>query len=121
VVTEVYKFAEEIRVATREQADSSSQIGSATVSLNEITSEISSAVTQQAAGTDAVVVSMERMRQLVQQSSSSSVELAAQSEQMSSMSGNLLEIMDRFKLKSAAPFSQRTNRNSRAALAGTLE
>jgi len=118
VVAEVYKFAEEIRMATKEQADSSSQIGSATCRLNEITSEISSAVTQQASGTDAVVVSMDRMRQLVQQSSSSSAELAAQSVQMSTMAGNLLELMDRFKLMSAASFSHRLPRKIQAALAG---
>jgi methyl-accepting chemotaxis protein len=118
VVTEVYKFAEEIRAATKEQADSSSQIGGATSRLNEITSEISSAVTQQASGTEAVVNSMERMRQLVRQSSSSSAELAAQSEQMSAMSGRLLEIMDRFKLPSAAPLPLSPIRKSRAALAG---
>ena len=118
VVTEVYKFAEEIRMATKEQADSSTQIGSATSRLNEITSEISAAVTQQASGTDAVVVSMERMRQLVQQSSSSSSELAAQSEQMSTMSGMLLEVMDRFKLASAKPLPLKPSRLTRAALTG---
>jgi len=117
VVAEVYKFAEEIRIATKEQADSSSQIGSATSRLNEITSEVSAAVSQQAAGTDAVVTSMENMRNLVQQSSSSSAELAAQSDQMSTMSRMLLEVMDRFKLRSAAPLPLGQYRRSRAALA----
>jgi methyl-accepting chemotaxis protein len=115
VVTEVYKFSQEIRSAAKEQAESSAQIGNATNRLNEITLEISSAVTQQASGTEAVVNSMERMRQLVRQSSSSSAELAAQSEQMSSMSGKLLETMDRFKL--AAP-AQKLNFRKRAALPG---
>lgn len=116
VVAEVYKFAEEIRIATREQADSSSQIGNATSRLNEITSEVSAAVSEQAAGTDAVVTSMENMRNLVQQSSSSSAELAAQSDQMSTMSKMLLEVMDRFKLRSAAPLPLGPSRRSRAAL-----
>jgi methyl-accepting chemotaxis protein len=98
VVTEVYKFAEEIGTAAREQADSSSQIGRATGRLNEITSEVSASVSEQATGTHAVVSSMERMRQIVQQSSSSSAELAAQAEQMSTMARMLMEIMDRFKL-----------------------
>jgi methyl-accepting chemotaxis protein len=115
VVTEVYKFSQEIRSAAKEQAESSAQIGSATNRLNEITLEIGSAVTQQASGTDAVVNSMERMRQLVRQSSSSSAELAAQSEQMSSMSGKLLETMDRFKLAST---SKKLHTRSRAALPG---
>jgi methyl-accepting chemotaxis protein len=118
VVEEVYKFAEEIRIATKEQADSSSQIGNASNRLNEITSEISCAVTQQAAGTDAVVSSMEHMRELVQQSSSSSVELAAQSEQMSTMSRKLLEVMDRFKLRSESPLRLETHRKSQTALWG---
>jgi hypothetical protein len=41
---------------------------------------------------------MERMRELVQQSTSSSTELAASSEQMSKMSRSLLEFIDRFSL-----------------------
>ncbi len=118
VVTEVYKFSQEIRAATKQQAESSALIGSATSRLNEITSEVSSAVTQQASGTEAVVSSMEHMRQLVRQSSSSSAELAAQSEQMSTMSGNLLEIMDRFRLASTPPSALGQRRNGRAALAG---
>jgi hypothetical protein len=65
---------------------------------------------------------MERMRELVQQSTSGSTELAASSEQMSKMSRGLLEFMDRFALqdsssqKSAARDEQRT---ARRAAAGT--
>ena len=101
VVTEVNRFAGEIRAATKEQADSSSQIDIATSRLNEITSEVRAAVTEQASGTKAVVGSMERMNELVQQSSSSSAGLAAQSEQMSTMSKTLTELMGRFKLRDA--------------------
>jgi hypothetical protein len=41
---------------------------------------------------------MEKMRELVQQSTSSSTELAAAAEQMSKLSRALLESMDRFVL-----------------------
>ena len=42
---------------------------------------------------------MERMRELVQQTTSGSTELAASAEQMSKMSRDLLESMDRFALE----------------------
>jgi methyl-accepting chemotaxis protein len=99
VVTEVYKFAQEIGAATNEQSHGSSQIARATTRLNEITHEINSAVEEQAAGAQAVVKAMERMRELVQSSTSSSTELAASSDQMSKMSRGLLESMDSFSLQ----------------------
>ncbi|MFB3813885.1 MAG: methyl-accepting chemotaxis protein [Terriglobales bacterium] len=99
VVTEVYKFAQEIGAATNEQSHGSSQIAKATTRLNEITHEINSSVEEQASGTQAVVKAMERMRELVQQSTSGSTELAASAEQMSKMSRLLLDAMDRFKLE----------------------
>jgi methyl-accepting chemotaxis protein len=102
VVTEVYKFAQEIGAATNEQSHGSSQIARATTRLNEITHEINSAVEEQASGAQAVVKAMERMRELVQQSTSGSTELAASSEQMSKMSRGLLEFMDRFSLQDAS-------------------
>jgi hypothetical protein len=43
---------------------------------------------------------MERMRELVQQTTSGSTELAASAEQMSKMSRGLLESMDRFAIDS---------------------
>ena len=98
VVTEVYKFAQEIGAATNEQSHGSSQIARATTRLNEITHEINSAVEEQASGAHAVVKAMERMRELVQQTTSGSTELAASAEQMSKMSRDLLESMDRFAL-----------------------
>ena len=98
VVTEVYKFAQEIGGATNEQSHGSSQIAGATSQLNEITHEINSAVAEQATGAQAVVQAMERMRELVQSTTSSSTELAASSDQMSKMSRGLLESMDRFSL-----------------------
>jgi len=60
------------------------------------------------------------MRELVQQSTSSSTELAASSEQMSKMSRNLLEFIDRFALESGRGQSaaDSANRNARRAGAG---
>jgi methyl-accepting chemotaxis protein len=99
VVTEVYKFAQEIGAATNEQSHGSSQIAKATTRLNEITHEINSSVEEQASGAQAVVKAMEKMRELVQRSSSGSTELAASSEQMSKMARSMMESMDRFVLE----------------------
>jgi methyl-accepting chemotaxis protein len=121
VVTEVYKFAQEIGAATNEQSHGSSQIARATTRLNEITHEINSAVEEQASGAQAVVKAMERMRELVQQSTSGSTELAASSEQMSKMSRGLLEFIDRFALAEATrPQTQADTpgRGARRAAAG---
>ena len=119
VVTEVYKFAQEIGAATNEQSHGSSQIARATTRLNEITHEINSAVEEQASGAQAVVKAMERMRELVQQSTSGSTELAASSEQMSKMSRGLLNSLDRFSLQenshSAAGDQERKARRAAAA------
>ena len=98
VVSEVYKFSQEIGAATTEQSSGSSQIAKATNRLTEITQEITSSVEEQASGAQGVVRAMEKMRELVQQSTSSSTELAAAAEQMSKLSRNLLDSMDRFVL-----------------------
>jgi len=47
------------------------------------------------------------MRELVQQSTSSSTELAATAEQMSKLSRELLDSMDRFSLDEAHPDTRR--------------
>jgi methyl-accepting chemotaxis protein len=109
VVTEVYKFAQEIGAATNEQSHGSSQIARATTRLNEITHEINSAVEEQASGAQAVVQAMERMRELLQSSTSGSTELAASSDQMSKMSRGLLESMDRFAVHPNDRPNDRTN------------
>ncbi|MFZ0771704.1 MAG: methyl-accepting chemotaxis protein [Candidatus Sulfotelmatobacter sp.] len=123
VVTEVYKFAQEIGAATNEQSHGSSQIARATTRLNEITHEINSAVEEQASGAQAVVKAMERMRELVQQSTSGSTELAASAEQMSKMSRGLLDFMDRFTLDEASgsrpPAGDEKAQNARRATAGS--
>ena len=118
VVTEVYKFAQEIGAATNEQSHGSSQIARATTRLNEITHEINSAVEEQASGAQAVVKAMERMRELVQQSTSGSTELAASSEQMSKMSRGLLSSLDRFALEDASRNSSSGDFTSRPARRG---
>jgi methyl-accepting chemotaxis protein len=112
VVTEVYKFAQEIGAATNEQSNGSAQIARATTRLNEITHEINSAVEEQASGAQAVVQAMERMRELVQSSTSSSTELAASSDQMSKMSRGLLDSMDRFSLQSQTRAMDRATDNT---------
>ena len=110
VVTEVYKFAQEIGAATNEQSHGSTQIAKATTRLNEITQEISSAVEEQAGGAQAVVRAMERMRQLVQHSTSGSTELAASAEQMSKMARSMLESMDRFVIDMEAHTAKKLER-----------
>ena len=107
VVTEVYKFSQEIGAATNEQSVGSSQIAKATNRLTEITQEINSAVEEQASGAQAVVRAMDKMRELVQQSASSSTELSAAAEQMLKLSRNLLDNMDRFAIDRAAQVRQR--------------
>ena len=118
VVTEVFKFAQEIGAATTEQSHGSSQIAKATTRLNEITHEISSSVEEQAGGAQAVVRAMERMREMVQQSTSRSTELAASAEQMSKMARSLLESMDRFILEDHQEESRQLS-GSKYALAGS--
>lgn len=120
VVTEVYKFSQEIGAATNEQSVGSSQIAKATNRLTEITQEINSAVEEQASGAQAVVRAMDKMRELVQQSASSSTELSAAAEQMLKLSRNLLDNMDRFVIdRSKQNHSRResngTRRNNFAA------
>src|SRR6202171_4404855 len=112
VVTEVYKFAQEIGAATNEQSHGPPQIARATTRLDEITHEINSAVEEQASGAQAVVQAMERMRELVQSSTSGSTELAASSDQMSKMSRGLLDSMDRFALRPNDKTDDRTNDRS---------
>ena len=103
VVSEVYKFSQEIGAATMEQSSGSALIAKATNRLTEITHEINSSVEEQASGVQAVARAMDRMREMVQQSTSSSTELAAAAEQMSKLSRALLESMDRFAIDEKQP------------------
>src|SRR6478672_1875819 len=120
VVTEVYKFAQEIGAATNEQSHGSADRARATTRLNEITHEINSAVEEQASGAQAVVKAMERMRELVQQTTSGSTELAASAEQMSKMSRDLLDSMNTFSVGQGDGFSgDQATRRARAATAGS--
>lgn len=115
VVTEVYKFAQEIGAATNEQSHGSSQIARATTRLNEITHEINSSVEEQAGGAQQVVRAMERMRELTQQSTSGSTELAASAEQMSKMSRQLLDAMDRFIIDTMSGVGRNGNRGQESS------
>ncbi len=74
---------------------------------------------EQAGGAQAVVRAMERMREMVQQSTSSSTELAASAEQMSKMARSLLESMDRFVLEEHQEEPRRLSGASKYALAGS--
>jgi methyl-accepting chemotaxis protein len=123
VVTEVYKFSQDIGAATAEQSVGSSQIAKATSRLTEITQEINSAVEEQASGAQAVVRAMDKMRELVQQSASSSTELSAAAEQMLKLSRNLLDSMDRFVLDRTAPARNKygSHREKRGAPQHTQE
>ena len=73
---------------------------------------------EQAGGAQAVVRAMERMREMVQQSTSRSTELAASAEQMSKMARSLLESMDRFILEDHQGESRQLS-GSKYALAGS--
>ena len=56
---------------------------------------------------------MEKMRELVQRSSSGSTELAASSEQMSKMARSMLESMDRFILETSSNGDARNSGSKR--------
>ncbi|HTQ86687.1 MAG TPA: methyl-accepting chemotaxis protein [Candidatus Solibacter sp.] len=99
VVSEVFKFAQEIGAATTEQSVGSSQIAKTTNRLNEITQEISSSVEEQASGAQAVVKAMEKMRELVQHSTSGATELAAASEQMTKLARGLLKTLENISIE----------------------
>jgi methyl-accepting chemotaxis protein len=118
VVTEVYKFSQEIGAATNEQSVGSSQIAKATNRLTEITQEINSAVEEQASGAQAVVRAMDKMRELVQQSASSSTELSAAAEQMLKLSRNLLDNMDRFVIDRASQMRHRRENTAARRVSG---
>jgi methyl-accepting chemotaxis protein len=76
-------------------------------------------VEEQASGAHAVVKAMERMRELVQQTTSGSTELAASAEQMSKMSRGLLDSMDSFSVGQDGRYEhEERGRKARAAAGG---
>ena len=99
VVSEVYKFSQEIGAATMEQSNGSSQIAKATNRLTEITQEINSSVEEQAPERKPSYAPWSSMRELVQQSTSSSTESPRPPNRCPSFSRVLLESMDRFSSK----------------------
>jgi len=118
VVSEVYKFAQEIGAATTEQSVGSSQIAKTTNRLNEITQEISSSVEEQASGAQAVVKAMEKMRELVQHSTSGATELAAASEQMTKLARALLKTLENITIEEQSSRQQAEAAASEHFLAG---
>jgi hypothetical protein len=60
---------------------------------------------------------MERMRELVQQTTSGSTELAASAEQMSKMSRDLLDSMNRFGVGNESDFAEENSRKGARAAA----
>jgi methyl-accepting chemotaxis protein len=96
VVSEVFKYAQQIGGATNEQSAGSTQIGKATSRLTEITQEINSTIEEQASGVQSVVRAMEKMREVVQQATSSSSQLAAMAKHSSKLSHKLIEVADLF-------------------------
>ena len=98
VVTEVYKYAQQIGGATNEQSAGSTQISKATMRLTEISQEINSTIDEQATGVQSVVRAMEKMREVVQQATSSSSQLAAMASHSSKLSDRLIEVADLFVL-----------------------
>jgi len=98
VVSEVYKYAQQIGGATNEQSAGSTQIAKATSRLTEITQEINSTIEEQASGVQSVVRAMEKMREVVQQATSSSSQLAAMAKHSSKLSTRLIQVADLFVL-----------------------
>jgi len=61
---------------------------------------------------------MDKMRELVQQSASSSTELSAAAEQMLKLSRNLLDTMDRFVIDRAHPAATQPRHSTETASCG---
>jgi methyl-accepting chemotaxis protein len=116
VVSEVYKYAQQIGGATNEQSAGSTQIGKATSRLTEITQEINSTIEEQASGVQSVVRAMEKMREVVQQSTSSSSQLAAMAKHSSKLSHRLIEVADLFVLEDHGPSRPNGKASKRASV-----
>jgi methyl-accepting chemotaxis protein len=116
VVSEVYKYAQQIGGATNEQSAGSTQIGKATSRLTEITQEINSTIEEQASGVQSVVRAMEKMREVVQQATSSSSQLAAMAKHSSKLSHRLIEVADLFVLDDQTHSRPNGNASKRPSL-----
>ena len=114
VVSEVYKYAQQIGGATNEQSAGSTQIAKATSRLTEITQEINSTIEEQASGVQSVVRAMEKMREVVQQATSSSSQLAAMAKHSSKLSYRLTQAADLFVLDEHGHLSSRGKATKRA-------
>jgi methyl-accepting chemotaxis protein len=116
VVSEVYKYAQQIGGATNEQSAGSTQIGKATSRLTEITQEINSTIEEQASGVQSVVRAMEKMREVVQQATSSSSQLAAMAKHSSKLSHRLIEVADLFVLEDQSHSRSKSSASKRPSL-----
>src|SRR5260370_33467264 len=87
--------------------------------MNGIAHEIDSGVEEQASVAHAVVKAMERMRELVQQTTSGSTGLAASAEQMSKMSRDLLDSMNSFGIGHESDFRAQRARKPAPATPGS--
>ena len=102
-----------------EGLDLGGELNGALRKISNVVTEVYKFAQEQSSGAQAVVKAMERMRELVQQSTSGSTELAASAEQMSKMSRGLLDFMDRFTLEDGAtrPVTEERSQRARRAAA----
>lgn len=121
VAAEVRKLAERSQVAAQEIGEVASnsvslaeQAGSLFEQLvpdiqrtSDLVQEITAASQEQSTGVAQINSAMDQLNQITQQSASSSEELAATAEEMNSQAGQLLELIDFFKVEGeAAPQSR---------------
>jgi methyl-accepting chemotaxis protein len=102
-VGDVSQHAQEIDLATRQQAAGSSRIADVSTHLEQLTQEMASAIEQQAVSTRQAVSAMDALLSGSREVSSSSSELAVSADQMSHMSQSLLQLMERFTLPDHHP------------------
>jgi methyl-accepting chemotaxis protein len=119
VAAEVRKLAERSRIAAQEIVEIASsslniaeragdQINGMVNSIkrtSELVQEISAASNEQASGAAQINAAMGQLSQITQMNASSSEELAATSEEMSSQSAQLLQLIDFFKIADSTPSS----------------
>jgi methyl-accepting chemotaxis protein len=119
VAAEVRKLAERSRIAAQEIVELASsslataeragnQIDGMVLSINrtsDLVQEIAAASSEQASGAVQINAAMGQLNQITQMNASSSEELAATSEEMSSQAAQLLQLIDFFKVADSVPGS----------------
>ena len=114
-VNDVYRHAQEIDRATRQQAAGSNQVAQAAGALNQLTQEMASAIEQQATATHHVVHFMEGLRGGSLEIRSHSGELAASAGEMADMSQRMLLLMERFVVPGQQAETESAAQNSARA------